>query len=125
MTVRRLRHEFVECVPEDLEDAVIYISLPYSTAVHKCCCGCGEEVVTPFSPRDWSLTYDGVSVSLHPSIGNWNFACESHYWIVRDNVMWEPAPLGAREVPVQRGVSTGARHRIRRILDKARSWLFD
>jgi hypothetical protein len=47
----------------------------------KCCCGCGHEVVTPFSPTDWKLTFDCVSVSLYPSIGNWSPPCRAHYFI--------------------------------------------
>ena len=34
--------------------------------------------------------YDGRT-TLHPSIGNWNFPCRSHYWIRRDRVEWAPA----------------------------------
>ena len=49
-------------------------------------CGCGNEVVTPLSPTDWHLTFNGKTVSLHPSIGNWNFDCQSHYWIRNNEV---------------------------------------
>jgi hypothetical protein len=38
------------------------------------------------------LAFDGESISLYPSIGNWNFACQSHYWIRRNEVRWA-APL--------------------------------
>ncbi|MGO9620401.1 MAG: DUF6527 family protein [Desulfobaccales bacterium] len=62
----------------------------YGTAIHKCCCGCGEKVVTPFSPTDWKLIFDGVSISLDPSIGNWSFKCKSHYWIRHNRVIWAP-----------------------------------
>jgi Family of unknown function (DUF6527) len=34
------------------------------------------------------LTFDGETVSLDPSIGNWSFSCRSHYWIVRNQVRW-------------------------------------
>ncbi len=80
----RLEHRFVQYIPEQLEPGIIYISMEYATAAHSCCCGCGEQVVTPFTPTDWELTFDGESVSLWPSIGNWNFACRSHY-IVRNS----------------------------------------
>jgi hypothetical protein len=80
--------EFVEFIPEELADGVLYVSIPYATAVHRCCCGCSSEVVTPLTRTDWSLTYDGESVSLDPSIGNWNFDCQSHYWITRNQVHW-------------------------------------
>jgi len=67
---------------------VLYISLDYCTAIHKCACGCGNEVVTPISPTDWEFTFNGKTVSLHPSIGNWNFDCKSHYWIKKNKIKW-------------------------------------
>lgn len=66
----------------------MYISMEYCTAIHKCVCGCGNEVVTPISPTDWQLTFDGKSISLSPSIGNWSFDCQSHYWIVKNKIKY-------------------------------------
>lgn len=83
-----LRHEFVEYMPDQLQDGIIYVSITFATAAHKCCCGCGKEVVTPLSPTDWKLIFDGESISLDPSIGNWSFPCRSHYWIERNRVRW-------------------------------------
>jgi Family of unknown function (DUF6527) len=87
MRHNHLEHRFVQYIPERLDSGVLYISMEYATAAHRCCCGCGEEVVTPFSPTDWSMTFDGEAVSLSPSIGNWNFACRSHYFIRRGRVL--------------------------------------
>ena len=84
----RLRHEFVEHIPEQLDDGVLYVSISFGTVVHRCACGCGEEVVTPLGPIEWRLTYDGRTVSLTPSIGNWSFPCRSHYWIDEGIVRW-------------------------------------
>jgi hypothetical protein len=81
-----ISHEFVDIIPDRLEDGVVYVSIPYATAVHSCCCGCGYEVVTPLHPRKWSLIFDGKAISLTPSIGNWSFPCRSHYWIRADHV---------------------------------------
>lgn len=83
-----LTFKFADAIPAKLEEGKLYISLEYATAVHKCCCGCGKEVVTPLAPTDWKMTYDGETVSLYPSIGNWSFACRSHYWIDRSTVRW-------------------------------------
>jgi hypothetical protein len=83
-----MRHEFVESAPEHLEDGCLYISLKYSTALHNCCCGCGNEVVTELSPNNWKLTQNGGQISLRPSIGNWDFPCQSHYWITDSKVRW-------------------------------------
>ena len=83
-----LTHEFIELAPDELKERTLYVSVKYRSVVHLCCCGCGRKVVTPLSPADWKLTFDGVSISLHPSIGNWTFPCKSHYWIHRNKVMW-------------------------------------
>jgi hypothetical protein len=85
--MKTVQHKFVEFIPDHLDDGVLYISMTYGTAIHKCVCGCGNEVVTPFSPTDWKLTFDGRSVSLKPSIGNWNFECRSHYWIIQNKIV--------------------------------------
>ena len=83
-----LKHEFLEFIPEDLEQGTLYVSMRFATASHLCCCGCGNKVVTPISPTDWQLTSNGKSVSLDPSIGNWSFPCQSHYWIRNNRVYW-------------------------------------
>lgn len=89
--LHELRHEFVQFIPDRLEPGVLYISIPYATTTHLCACGCGNEVVNPLAPHGWQLTFDGRSVSLSPSVGNWSFDCESHYWIRRDRVDWAGA----------------------------------
>lgn len=83
-----LTHEFVEFIPDDLAENRVYVSIRFATAAHKCCCGCGSKVVTPLRPTDWKLIFDGKTVSLDPSIGNWSFACRSHYWIKNNWVRW-------------------------------------
>lgn len=83
-----IRHEFVEFIPKEREEGVLYVSIPYATAVHNCFCGCGTKVVTPISPVGWQLTFDGETVSLSPSVGSWSFACRSHYFIRKDAVVW-------------------------------------
>lgn len=88
--VTALKHEFVEFIPDQLQEGKLYISLEYATASHKCCCGCGKEVVTPLSPTDWKIIFEGKTVSLDPSIGNWSFPCKSHYWINRGHIQWAP-----------------------------------
>lgn len=86
--MKKLTHEFVESIPEKIEEGRVYISIKYETVIHKCACGCGNEVVTPLSPTDWCMMFDGESVSLDPSIGNWSFPCRSHYWIRKNEVRW-------------------------------------
>jgi len=88
MKRKRIRPEFVEFIPEEVKEGVLYISIPYATATHKCPCGCGELVVTPIKPTDWSLIWNGETVTLFPSIGNWSFSCRSHYWIEKNKIVW-------------------------------------
>ena len=88
MAVLEITHKFVDLIPDELEPEVLYVSLDYATVTHLCFCGCGQEVVTPLSPTDWKLTFDGVSISLSPSIGNWSFPCRSHYWIRSGRILW-------------------------------------
>lgn len=83
-----MNHKFVDKIPDIIEDKVLYISMEYETVIHKCACGCGNEVVTPLSPVDWSLTFNGETISLEPSIGNWSLDCKSHYWITKNRVKW-------------------------------------
>lgn len=85
-----IQHKFVEYIPDIIEDGMLYITIEFHTAVHKCFCGCGNEVVTPIAPNGWELRYNGKSVSLSPSIGNWNFDCKSHYWIKNNNIKQAP-----------------------------------
>jgi len=83
-----LAPRFVESIPEALEGDVLYVSMTFATAIHLCACGCGREVVTPLSPTDWKLWFDGEHVTLDPSVGNWNFPCRSHYWIRKNGIHW-------------------------------------
>ena len=86
-----LRAEFVEFIPDRLEPGKLYISRRFSTAVHLCCCGCGHEVVTPLNSARWQLTESNGKITLYPSIGNWNFPCQSHYWITENHIQWAGA----------------------------------
>jgi uncharacterized protein DUF6527 len=97
----RMTHRFVEFIPAELDQGVIYISTTYATAAHRCSCGCGKEVVTAFSPTDWRLIFDGDTVTLDPSIGNWSFPCRSHYWIRNNRVRWA-APMSRERIEANR-----------------------
>ena len=85
---KMLTNQFVKSIPEKFNTGVLYVSMEYGLAAHKCCCGCGREVMTPLTPTDWKLIFDGESITLDPSIGNWSFPCRSHYWIERNKIIW-------------------------------------
>lgn len=97
MKQRRLEHRFVRYIPEEIEPGVLYVSVQYGTATHSCCCGCGEEIVTPLTPTDWLMVFDGETVSLHPSIGNWELPCRSHY-VIRRSCVVEARPWTDRQI---------------------------
>ena len=97
MKILELTPRDLDEFPRVLEEGVLYISEECELAAHKCCCGCGEDVVTPLRPARWRLDRNGGRVSLYPSIGNWKFACRSHYWI-RDNRVIPSYAIGDEEI---------------------------
>src|SRR5204863_3263232 len=108
MRHQRLEHQFVQYIPEQLSEGVLYISMEYATAAHSCCCGCGEEVVTPFTPTDWKITFNGETVSLWPSVGSWSLPCRSHYIIEHSQVL-EAAPWSKSQIEAGRRHDKGAK----------------
>lgn len=81
-------YELVERFPDEPDAGVLYVSMGFATATHRCMCGCGEPVITPLTPTDWRITFDGETMSLAPSLGNWSMACRSHYWLQEGRVRW-------------------------------------
>lgn len=87
---------FVEYIPKQPEEGVLYVSVGFATASHRCFCGCGMKVVTPLSPTDWRLIFNGDTISLEPSVGNWSYPCRSHYVLRGNRVLWAGAMSQAR-----------------------------
>jgi hypothetical protein len=88
MSANAIQPEYVEFIPRELAEGVLYISKRFGTASHLCCCGCGTKIVTPLRDTEYTLTEEGGGVTLYPSIGNWNHPCQSHYWIRGNRVIW-------------------------------------
>jgi hypothetical protein len=102
MRTKSVTPVFVEFIPRELDAGTLYISERFSTALHLCACGCGEKVATPLSPVNWRLDKHASKViSLYPSIGNWNYACKSHYWIRRNRIVWASAMSESQIASVQ------------------------
>ena len=80
--------EFVQYMPEELEEGVLYIAPHFECALHKCMCGCGEIVCTPLSKNQWNWKFDGISASISTSVGNYSFQCKSHYFLSDGIVRW-------------------------------------
>ena len=94
MAINSVSHQFVELMPEKFEERILYVSVQYATAIHLCCCGCKNKVVTPLTPKDSKLIFDGETVSLYPSIGNWNFNASRTTGFAKEK--WVGPRAGAR-----------------------------
>ncbi len=97
LKIKTLRPEYVKHFPDSLDEGVLYISEEYASVGHRCCCGCGEEVITPINPAQWQLRKSRAGVSLYPSVGNWKFKCQSHYWIT-DNKVEDAGPMSQSKI---------------------------
>lgn len=95
---RNFQPQFVVDVPEKLSPGVLYLSMECAVVTHLCCCGCGTEVVTPLTRDGWKITFDGESISLWPSVGNWNLPCRSHYVIDHNRVVDVPERKGRDQI---------------------------
>ncbi len=80
--------ERVHYMPKVLEPGILYVSEEFGAAAHLCACGCGSKIRTPLGPTEWSVAETPAGPSLRPSVGNWQQACMSHYWIDRGEVKW-------------------------------------
>ena len=78
----------VHYMPKELTPGILYVSEEFEIAMHLCACGCGSKIKTPLGPTEWSVEQTNSGPSLRPSIGNWQEACQSHYWITRGEIMW-------------------------------------
>ncbi|MGO7044054.1 DUF6527 family protein [Rhizobium johnstonii] len=83
-----IRPEFVRRIPKAMNDGILYISEEFGTAAHNCCCGCGVKIVTPLKAGKWQMRNSDGLVTIHPSIGNWSSACQSHYIIAGNQIRW-------------------------------------
>ena len=86
--LERVRLERVHYMPKVLEPGLLYVSEEFGAAAHLCACGCGAKVRTPLGPTEWSVEETSEGPTLQPSVGNWQQACRSHYWIWRGRIEW-------------------------------------
>jgi len=84
----KIKLQHVHYMPNQLKPNVLYVSEEFGTAAHLCVCGCGTKIRTPLGPTEWQLKETKSGPSLYPSIGNWQQACQSHYWIKRGEIIW-------------------------------------
>jgi hypothetical protein len=94
--ITEISHVFVDSAPPVLEPAVLYVSVKYRAIVHLCLCGCNEKVFLNLDadPDSWSFTFDGRTISVHDSVGNFGIPCRSHYIVRNNRVIWLSPLLG-------------------------------
>lgn len=80
----------VRFLPKEPRPSTLYVSEEFEIAAHLCACGCGAKIRTPLGATEWSVEETECGPSLSPSVGNWQEACRSHYWIERGEVRWVP-----------------------------------
>ena len=112
MELREFELQVVRRMPEQMRFGILYVCFECNVVAHLCACGCGEKVVLPIDPNFWYVKYDGETVSMTPSIGNYQFACKSHYWIRENKVIWvnDLAVAGKQKKP--------KKHKKKRWLDR-------
>ena len=95
--------EFVDYIPNQLEEGILYVCIKYNIVAHSCMCGCGEEIFTPISNvQGWNLLYDGKNASLSPSVGNEAYPCKSHYFLKNGVVKWIEDDIAADKIKVRK-----------------------
>jgi hypothetical protein len=80
--------ERVKYIPRELSPGILYVSIEYAVAGHLCACGCGNKVMTPLNPAEWTFSERNGRSTLDPSIGNWQLSCRSHYVISDGGIKW-------------------------------------
>jgi Family of unknown function (DUF6527) len=68
--VNTIKLERVQYIPKQLSPGILYVSEKYSVAGHLCACGCGNKVITPLGPAEWSFTERGVASGPRSATGN-------------------------------------------------------
>ena len=109
----------VHYMPKDLKPGILYVSKEFDIAIHLCACGCGSKVKTPLGVTEWSVEETKTGPTLRPSVGNWQQACQSHYWISRGKVVWAEK-WTPKEIAAGRGHEEERRRTYYSALDRKR-----
>jgi hypothetical protein len=84
--------------------------------------------MTPLNDLEWSLVGPDEAPSLHPSVGNWNLECRSHYVLRKGGVIWarsfnEAEIAACRAKDLMPYLQTSWREKLRELLSRAAKWL--
>lgn len=129
--IERFRLARVQYVPKTLEPGLLYVAEEFDIAVHLCACGCGAKVTTPLGPAEWRITEKEGLPTLHPSVGNWQLPCRSHYLIIAGSTRWagqwsdEHVAAGRRAEQVRREAYYATLAHERKLWVRIWRWLQD
>jgi len=126
----KIKLQPVQYMPKELKPGVLYVSEEFGTAAHLCPCGCGSKIRTPIGPTEWSIKVTDSGPTLYPSVGNWQQACQSHYWIWHGSIrwadQWTPEQIAqgrSREQEKRHAYYGEPNHQPKGILEKLWVWL--
>ncbi len=94
MKILKIEPVYVDEIPSEIMEGILYISKKYETAIHLCACGCGKKTVTPLGMTagiaGWSLIHNQNGVIIRPSIGNFTGEkpYHAHYFITNNEIEW-------------------------------------
>lgn len=86
--LKKIELQRVHYMPKELKPGILYVSEEFGAAAHLCACGCGSKIRTPLGPTEWTLEETSRGPTLHPSVGNWQKTCQSHYVIHQGEIIW-------------------------------------
>jgi len=86
--MNRIKLLKVQYLPIKLQPGLLYVSEEFAVAGHLCPCGCGNKIITPLGPTEWSFRETAGKPTLRPSMGNWELPCRSHYFITKGMIEW-------------------------------------
>jgi hypothetical protein len=119
----------VTAMPRELAPGILYVSEEFAVAGHLCACGCGNKVMVPLGSAEWTFSERRGQPTLHPSIGNWQLPCRSHYVIEDGKILWAgqwteaQVRAGRRDEERRRSAYYAARAPDRSFWARLRRWL--
>ena len=103
-----LKHEFVEFIPDELEQGTVYVSIRFATASHLRL-RLWKQGRDAYPPDRLDVAFRRQDHLLEPLNRNWSFPCQSHYYIRKNALNGLRNGLASRSSAD--GVMTATRNR--------------
>ncbi len=86
MKLTTLQLKYVDYIPVEREEGILYLCQEYHVSCHRCPCGCGKDVILDHNRWEYSILSDTITV--RPSVWSFNLPCKSHYFITNNQIEW-------------------------------------